>query len=47
MTGCTTILKDPKTNKAVYYEDSKVKITLNQNILCKPENKGVIKKYKN
>ena len=47
MTGCTTILKDPKTNKAVYYEDSKVKITLNQNILCKPENKVVIKKYKN
>ncbi len=47
MTGCTTILKDTKTNKAVYYEDSKVKITLNQNILCKPENKGVIKKYKN
>lgn len=44
-TGCTTVLKDPKTKKAVYYEDEKVKITLNENILCKPTNKGVIKEY--
>jgi YidC/Oxa1 family membrane protein insertase len=44
-TGCTTVLKDPKTKQAVYYEDSKLKITLNQNILCKPTNKGVIKQY--
>lgn len=44
-TGCTTVLKDPKTKKAVYYEDEKVKITLNENILCKPTNKGLIKKY--
>ncbi len=45
LTGCTVTLKDPKTNKIVYYEDSNVKITLNENILCKPENKGVIKEY--
>lgn len=45
LTGCTTVLKDPKTKKAVYYEDEKVKITLNENILCKPTNKGVIKEY--
>lgn len=45
VTGCTTVLKDPKTKKAVTYEDKNLKITLNQNILCKPENKGVIKKY--
>ena len=45
LTGCTTVLKDPKTKKAVTYEDKNLKITLNQNILCKPENKGVIKKY--
>lgn len=44
-TGCTTTLKDPKTKKAVYYEDEKVKINLNENILCKPTNKGLIKKY--
>lgn len=44
-TGCTTILKDPKTKKAVYYEDEKVKITLNENILCKPTNKGLVKQY--
>ena len=45
MTGCTTILKDPKTKKAVYYEDENVKITLNENILCKPTSKGLIKEY--
>ena len=45
VTGCTTVLKDPKTKKAVTYEDKNLKITLNQNILCKPENKDVIKKY--
>lgn len=44
-TGCTTVLKDPETKKAVYYEDESVKITLNENILCKPTNEGVIKKY--
>lgn len=44
-TGCTTVLKDPKTKKAVYYEDEKVKITLNENILCKPTNEGLIKQY--
>ena len=45
LAGCTTVLKDPKTKKVVTYEDKKLKITLNQNILCKPENKGVIEKY--
>ncbi|MBQ9023631.1 MAG: YidC/Oxa1 family membrane protein insertase [Bacilli bacterium] len=45
VTGCTTVLKDPKTKKAVTYEDKNLKITLNQNILCKPTNEGVIKKY--
>ena len=45
VTGCTTVLKDPKTKKAVTYEDKNLKITLNQNILCKPTNKGVIKTY--
>jgi len=45
VTGCTTVLRDSKTKKAVTYEDKNLKITLNQNILCKPENKGVIKKY--
>ncbi len=45
LTGCTVTLKDPKTKKVVTYEDDKVKITLNQNILCKPTNKGLIKKY--
>ena len=44
-TGCTTILKDPKTKQAVYYEDSKVRITLNENILCKPTSEGLIEKY--
>lgn len=44
-TGCTTVLKDPETKKAVYYEDEKVKITLNENILCKPTNEGLIKQY--
>ena len=45
LAGCTTVLKDPKTKKAVTYEDKNLKITLNQNILCKPTNKGVLKKY--
>lgn len=45
LTGCTTVLKDTKTKKPVYYEDENVKITLNQNILCKPESKGLIDKY--
>ncbi len=43
ITGCTTTLKDPKNKKVVTYEDEKVKITLNENILCKPTNKGLIK----
>ena len=43
LTGCTVTLKDPKTKKVVYYENNKVKITLNKNILCKPTNKGLIK----
>ncbi len=45
ITGCTVTLKDPKTKKVVTYEDEKVKITLNENILCKPTNEGLIKKY--
>lgn len=46
VTGCTTTLKDPKTKKIVYYENNKVKITLNENILCKPTDKGLVKEYK-
>ena len=46
ITGCTTTLKDPKTKKVVTYEDTNLKITLNQNILCKPTNKGLVEKYK-
>lgn len=45
LTGCTTVLKDNKTNKVVYYENDSVKITLNENILCKPTDKGLIDKY--
>ena len=45
VTGCTTTLKDKKTNRVVYYENDSVKITLNQNILCQPTEKGLIKKY--
>ena len=45
VTGCTVTLKDPKTKKVVYYENNKVKITLNKNILCKPTDKGLIKEY--
>ena len=45
LTGCTTVLKDKKTNKVVYYEDDSVKITLNENILCQPTDKGLIEKY--
>ncbi len=44
-TGCTKVLKDNKTNKIVYYENDSVKITLNENILCKPTDKGLIKEY--
>lgn len=47
LTGCTKILKDPKTKQAVYYEDKTMKITLNENILCKPTNKGLVSKYNN
>lgn len=46
LTGCTTVLKDPKTKKVVTYEDDKVKITLNENILCKPTNEGLKERYK-
>ena len=45
VTGCTTTLKDPKTKKVVTYEDENIKITLNENILCKPTNKGLVDKY--
>lgn len=45
MTGCTTTLKDKKTNKVVMYENETVRITLNENILCKPTEKGLIEKY--
>ena len=45
MTGCTVILKDPKTKKPVYYEEENLKITLNENILCKPTSKGLKNKY--
>ncbi len=44
LTGCATILKDNK-NKAVFYETNNVKITLYENILCKPESKGLVEKY--
>ena len=45
LTGCTQVLKDKKTNKIVYYETDSVKITLNENILCQPTDKGLINKY--
>lgn len=45
LTGCTVTLKDPKTKKVVTYEDENVKITLNENILCKPTSKGLTDKY--
>lgn len=45
LTGCTTALKDKKTNNIVYYENDSVKISLYQNILCQPTDKGLIKKY--
>lgn len=45
LTGCATALKDKKTNKVVYYENDKVKIILNENILCQPTDKGLVKKY--
>lgn len=44
LTGCATILKDNK-NKAVFYETDNVKITLYENILCQPEEKGLVEKY--
>ena len=46
LTGCTQVLKDNKTKKAAYYETDSVKITLYENILCQPTNKGLIKEYK-
>jgi len=46
LTGCTQALKDPKTKKVVFYENNSVKITLNENILCQPTDKGLIKEYK-
>ena len=46
LTGCTQALKDPKTKKVVFYENNSVKITLNENILCQPTDKGLLKKYK-
>ena len=45
VTGCTRVLKDNKTKSIVYYENNSVKITLNENILCKPTDKGLINKY--
>ena len=45
VTGCTTALKDKKKNEIVYYENDSVKIQLNENILCQPEDKSVISKY--
>ena len=45
LTGCATVLKDPKTKKAVFYENDNVKITLYENILCQPESKNLVKKY--
>lgn len=45
LTGCTHALKDPKSKKIVYYENDSVKITLNENILCQPTDKGLVKKY--
>lgn len=45
LTGCTKVLKDNKTKKVVYYENDSVKITLNENILCQPEDEGLRKKY--
>ena len=45
LTGCTTVLKDSKTKKAVVYETNDVKITLYENILCQPTDEGLIKKY--
>ena len=44
LTGCATVLKDSK-GRAVTYEDKTIKLTLNENILCKPTNKGVVEKY--
>ena len=44
LTGCATTLTDKK-GKAVTYEDDNIKLTLNQNILCKPTDKGVIETY--
>lgn len=45
LTGCTKVLKDTKKNNVVYYENDSVKIALNENILCKPTDKGLIEKY--
>lgn len=46
VTGCTQVLKDNKTKKAAFYENDSVKITLYENILCQPTDKGLIKEYK-
>ena len=46
LTGCTHALKDPKSKKIVFYENNSVKITLNENILCQPTDKGLVKEYK-
>ena len=46
LTGCTQVLKDNKTKKAAFYENDSVKITLYQNILCQPTDKGLVKEYK-
>ena len=46
LTGCAQVLKDNKTKKVAYYENDSVKITLYQNILCQPLDKGLVKEYK-
>ena len=46
LTGCTHALKDPKSKKIIFYENNSVKITLNENILCQPTDKGLVKEYK-
>ena len=45
LTGCTHALKDPKSKKIIFYENNSVKITLNENILCQPTDKGLVKEY--
>ena len=43
LTGCTKVLKDGK--KAVVYENNSVRMTMYENILCRPESKGLVKEY--